>query len=844
MTERKPHILLDGFVNHEAFRSRRTGRNPVIPPQDRHSHGRSLSHQYSAVLSQFQSQREQATEPVTDDIGIYVEIIGTPGCDLPLDSLDTSRDFKLRSCRQVDGREVAVVFIPESRRDVFQRKIEQYLDPDKDGKGGPRNHNLIDSIVEIKLADLQSFWTDDLSLYPADPQQQVWWELWLKKRPEDEDPIQIAHQLAERIGAQLGNTSLSFFDSVVILIKASAHQLERAPELIANLEELRPAKETPNVFIALSPKEQHEWADDLKGRLHLDENASASVTILDTGVNYNHPLLGEVCTEKQAERWHPDWPRYDDFNPTNPLAPFNDHGSRQAGLAAFGDLYAALVSNEPIMLNHRIESARILPPAGSNDPELYGAITVGTAAKLEVGMPDCSRVYSLAVTAAPEREGGQPSSWSAEIDLFSSGMEDGKQRLFIISAGNNRDISPDLDYWEQVHLAQIEDPAQAWNALTVGAYTEKTTNDDPSFDGWSPLAESGDVAPATRSSVNWAWRKHAPYKPDVVAEGGNRLLSSDATEVSNADVISLLTTSGRTTGQLFETTADTSAACALVSRQAAILMAEYPEYWPETIRALIAHSAEWTPKMWERFGLLYQQHSPKLSKETMLRCVGYGVPDLERARYSANHALTLIAQDSLQPFAKDADASNSNDPKLNEMQLYQLPWPIEVLQQLPPELEVKLRVTLSYFIEPNPGRRGYRRRYSYQSHGLRFEVIRPGQSLENFRASINQKANEETEDYSGPEGANDGWRLGPQLRTRGSLHSDIWTGAAADLADMHTIAVYPVGGWWKYRTAQDRWQNSVRYSLIVSIDVPDESIDIYSVVESLVETAVEVSTEI
>lgn len=61
---------------------------------------------------------------------------------------------------------------------------------------------------------------------------------------------------------------------------------------------------------------------------------------------------------------------------------------------------------------------------------------------------------------------------------------------------------------------------------------------------------------------------------------------------------------------------------------------------------------------------------------------------------------------------------------------------------------------------------------------------------------------------------------------------------------MHTIAVYPVGGWWKYRTAQDRWQNSVRYSLIVSIDVPDESIDIYSVVESLVETAVEVSTEI
>src|SRR5690554_6642476 len=65
---------------------------------------------------------------------------------------------------------------------------------------------------------------------------------------------------------------------------------------------------------------------------------------------------------------------------------------------------------------------------------------------------------------------------------------------------------------------------------------------------------------------------------------------------------------------------------------------------------------------------------------------------------------------------------------------------------------------------------------------------------------------------------------------------DTWTGPAAQLADMHTIAVYPVGGWWKYRTARDRWKNKVRYSLIVSIDVPDETVDIYSVVETLIET--------
>ena len=838
MPERKRHILVDGFVTNEDFRSRRTGRNPIIPPQDRLAHGQYLSSRYTALVGQFEAQRVQIENPITEDVGIYIEIVSAPGCELPLDSLDTSRDFKLRSCRKEEDHEVALVFIPESRRDVFQRKLEQYLDPEKDGKGGPRNHNLVDSVAEIKLADLRSFWTDDPVDFPGDPDQAVWWELWLKKRGSEENPLEIAQQLAERIGGCLGSTSLSFFDSVVVLVRAAARQLERAPELIASLEELRRAKETPNVLIESSPKEQQQWADDLLHRIQVDDTASTAVTILDTGVNYRHPLLASVCDADHVERWSPGWPHFDDFNPANPSAPYSDHGSRQAGLAAFGDLHAALVSDEPVVLKHRIESGRILPPTGENDPELYGAITVGTAAKLEVERPEWHRVYSLAVTADPERMGGQPSSWSAEIDQFASGIEDGKQRLFVISAGNNRDLSPHVDHWEQLHLAEIEDPAQSWNALTIGAYTEKTTNDDPTFDGWSPFARAGDVAPASRSSVNWRWRKHAPYKPDLVAEGGNRLLSPDRTEVSGEDVVSLLTTSGRTTGQLFEVSADTSAACALVSGHAAVLMSEYPEYWPETVRGLLVHSADWTELMWQRFGLLLSQHSNKVAKQTMLRSVGYGVPNLERALYSANHALTLIAQDHLQPFAKDADASESADPKLNEMQLYQLPWPNEALRQLPPETEVKLRVTLSYFIEPNPGRRGYRQRFSYQSHGLRFEVIRPGQSLENFRAFINGLAN--TEDYEGPEGDADGWHLGPQLRTRGSLHADVWTGSAAALADMHTIAVFPVGGWWKYRTAQDRWQNSVRYSLIVSIDVPDETVDIYSVVENIIETQVEV----
>ncbi len=38
------------------------------------------------------------------------------------------------------------------------------------------------------------------------------------------------------------------------------------------------------------------------------------------------------------------------------------------------------------------------------------------------------------------------------------------------------------------------------------------------------------------------------------------------------------------------------------------------------------------------------------------------------------------------------------------------------------------------------------------------------------------------------------WMFGSDLRTVGSLHTDIWTGQAADLA-RGAIAVYPISGW-------------------------------------------------
>ena len=47
----------------------------------------------------------------------------------------------------------------------------------------------------------------------------------------------------------------------------------------------------------------------------------------------------------------------------------------------------------------------------------------------------------------------------------------------------------------------VHDPGHAWNALTVGAFTEKTTIEETDYDGWAPVAGAGDLSPWSSTGV-------------------------------------------------------------------------------------------------------------------------------------------------------------------------------------------------------------------------------------------------------------------------------------------------------------------------------------------------------
>jgi hypothetical protein len=400
--------------------------------------------------------------------------------------------------------------------------------------------------------------------------------------------------------------------------------------------------------------------------------------------------------------------------------------------------------------------------------------------------------------------------------------------LIILSGGNIADDLMLEDHLTRNDLESVDDPAQAWNALTVGAFTDKVNIIDPAFAGYAPIASAGELSPRSRTSVTWD--RQWPVKPDVVFEGGN-LAHDGALPGEPIDDLQILTTYFRPENRHFATIGDTSSATAHAAGMAGAILVARPNLWPETVRALIVHSADWTQAMRARIDGC---QGAKTQIQSLVRRYGYGVPDLGRALLSTRNDLTLIVEDDLQPFQREGSAP----PKTRDMKLHRLPWPKDELAALG-DAQAELRATLSYFIEPNPGERGWTRRHRYASHGLRFRVKMATETVNEFRARINQAARDEEEGRPG--GGGEDWLLGT-FRDRGSLHSDFWSGSAADLAEREAIGVFPVGGWWKEKPYLERFDSKARYALIVTIRAPGSNVDIVTPVETAISVVNAVET--
>ena len=817
-----PHLLVSQTAWTELYSTPKLGRGPSlkIPGRNRQQHAQRLFEKLTRVRKESEVLQQQRTAFGVDaQAGIYLEFESEPEFDLKFESLEASKQgIELLSVKRVGEKTLATVFVPEGKLTHFERLLTSYRDR-QSPTGKPKNRDLIEGISDIHLAVLDALWTDSREILPV-TEDPIWWEVWLRAGDGRDEVQDFFATHAARIGLEVGEETSRFPDRTVILARGTKSQMVRSIHLLNCVAELRKGKDTADFFSEMYPAEQDAWVQATLENLTPPSIQAPAVCLLDTGVNRQHPLLTSALAATDLHACHPGWG----------VADHHGHGTEMAGLALFGDLTEILASTRPIILGHRLESVKILPPlqAGQNPPHLYGAITKEGVARAEIQAPERQRVVSMAVTTTDFRDRGQPSEWSAAIDSLTSGADDNQQRLVIISAGNT-DPAARHQYPESNLTDGIHDPGQSWNALTVGAFTEKTHIDPVAYPNWTAIAPPGDLSPSSTTSV--IWTRPWPVKPDIVLEGGNMGLDPGTGTADCLDSLELLSTYYRPLERLLISSRETSAATAQASRMAAILQAQYPDFWPETLRALLVHSADWTLAMQRRVA---EAGLPRRrAAEYLLRCYGFGVPHLQSLLWSAQNSLTLIAQESLQPYDRVDGAVKTRD-----MHIHAIPWPREVLQQLG-ETPVEMRVTLSYFIEPNPARRGWAKKHRYMSHGLRFDVKTPTETLAQFRARINQAARDEELGNPTSSDAAD-WLLGPDLRSLGSIHSDRWVGTAADLAERGFIGVYPVIGWWRERHQLGRWGRMARYSLVIMIKTPEATMDIYNPVATMIRPTIEI----
>ena len=79
-----------------------------------------------------------------------------------------------------------------------------------------------------------------------------------------------------------------------------------------------------------------------------------------------------------------------------------------AGSALYGDLTPLFAGNGRVPLTHCLESVKILPDQGQNEPKLYGAITRESIARAEVQAPERRRAVCMAVTSDVGTNRGHP----------------------------------------------------------------------------------------------------------------------------------------------------------------------------------------------------------------------------------------------------------------------------------------------------------------------------------------------------------------------------------------------------------------------------------------------------
>ena len=179
------HLFIKDFHREIPYIPKGGGGKINIPIRKRQRHGNFLKQKLQELWELSKKENESRRQAVALPVrtGHYIEFRSKAGFDLLTKSLENMRySIRFSNIRKEGEKNkqvtIATVYVPSNKMPVFLKKISEYLTKETI-TGKPTNQKLIDSIEDIRLAVLESFWCDDKKLIPKN-NEAVDYEIWLR----------------------------------------------------------------------------------------------------------------------------------------------------------------------------------------------------------------------------------------------------------------------------------------------------------------------------------------------------------------------------------------------------------------------------------------------------------------------------------------------------------------------------------------------------------------------------------------------------------------------------------------------------------------------------------------
>jgi subtilisin family serine protease len=385
-------------------------------------------------------------------------------------------------------------------------------------------------------------------------------------------------------------------------------------------------------FIAPSVTPNASESDYEQFELEAPQPDAPKVCIIDSGIQQIHPKVKAAIDPTSSTSWVPG-----ETNMTADYCGGGGHGTRVAGAV----LYPRGIPNKGLqqavcwLQNARILDAQKLLPKRLFPPDLLEEIVEVYYRRTR------TRIYNHSIAGISPCRTQSMTPWAAAIDKLSWEND----VLFIVAAGNiearanyvtrpsiSAHIQAGCNYPEYLlqPSARVANPAQSFQALTVGSVAHHTYSNPP----LSSIAMKNYPSSFSCSGPG-IWDT---IKPEVVEYGGDYVIDSPISpNFSTPELVCPeLIRSTRDGGKAVSADAvGTSFAAPKVTHIAAALEAAFPQESTLLYRALIVQSARlpaWTNSL-DANGLYHA-----------IRTMGYGIPDINRALGNSPNRVTLTTR--------------------------------------------------------------------------------------------------------------------------------------------------------------------------------------------------------